>query len=133
MHQNNLEGPNPESICDNKITVVSDIICSCCTVPSVVDDCNNCELECADVDLVFDVQYNPYVTSIYLHNTETNATVWNTIDVVVHHLPINMTSKVCPTKCYYFNIDFVYGYGDFTLDFQESRFLSLEGDLGNCE
>lgn len=148
LHENDLEGMMPDSICDSGVIVTADsftnppeIYCSCCLAHSVIDDCDNCDAECSDVDLALTTDDLPEETSFSLRNIGTDSTVWNVMWIYESRgVTTYYTSRVCPTNCYHFSLEDPHFFGSYHLEF-EGELVSSGGEFtvssnayfGNCE
>ena len=132
----------PDSLCANGAEVAVDmhVECSCCMKNITVDDCNDCDVECADVELILITdQYSKEDNSFILTNTLTDSDVWNVGKLfLLPSTTTNYTANVCPRDCYHFELLDSYGDGicceegdgDYSLSYQ-GQIVSSGGSFGS--
>merc|ERR1712039_722453 len=107
-HLNNqITGVIPDSLCSKANRVAADmhVACSCCVNNMTVDDCNDCDIECAVVELTLSTDRLGHDTSFTLINTLTDAVLWSVGGPYLSSFTTtNYTAKVCPTQCYHFEL-----------------------------
>ena len=130
----------PDSLCANGAQVAVDmqVNCSCCIYSIIVDDCNDCDLECADVELILITDQNAKGNSFTLTNTFTDSVVWNVGRLFLSSFTTtNYTANVCPAYCYHFELFDIeedgiccgYGDGEYSLYYQ-GQVVSSGGSFG---
>lgn len=85
--------------------------CYTCIANIVVDDCDNCDVECSSVRLTLTTDNYPGETSFSMINEETGATVWDVTGFEEPGVMNEYTSSICPTSCYNFLIEDSFGDG----------------------
>ena len=117
------------------MTADMNVECSCCIYNITVDDCDDCDIECAVVELTLSTDIYGEDTSFTLTNAMTDSVLWNVGGPFL--LTTNYTAKVCPTQCYHFELldargDGIcceFGYGHHSLYYQ-GQIVSSGGSFG---